>query len=227
MNLETKINNPSNKIRQHRPDLTPYLFHFTSGSNPIENIKSILNQRKLESDKGYICFTDTPLSTIGEQLKYMNQFSTPMYSQFGIGFIRDRLITQFGCRPVIYGDKDELNYIDSFLHWRYEYLDISNHDFTWLREWRINGNTFDFSQIDLSDIMVIAPTEEELSNIIEDIDVDIDFEYDHCTRKSFPYQVYTIKRKWKGIPLSQAETFSDDNKIQDFLEIQKIGEEIK
>ena len=221
------MSNPSYKIRQQRPDLTPYLFHFTSGSNPIKNIQSILNQKKLKSKKEYICFTDTPLSFISEQLKYMSQFPTPMYSQFGIDFIRDTLIAQFGCRPVIYGDKNELNYIDSFLHWRYECLDTSNHDFTWLREWRINGNTFDFSNLNPSDIIVVAPTEEELSNIIEDIDVDVEFEYDHCTREAFPYQVCTIKRKWKGIPLSQAETFSDDNKIQDFLEIQKIGEEIK
>ena len=221
------MTNSSNTLRRLKPDLTPYLFHFTGGSDPAGNMKSILSQRKLVSSKGYICFTDSPLTMLGEQLKYMNKFQKPMYSQYGIGFVRDVLVRDFGSRPVIYGDEDEKKLIDASLHWRYEALDIVSHDFTWLREWRIKGDEFDFSMIKPSDIMVIAPDEMALHNIVMDEDIDMDFDYDHSTRTAFPYLVYTFRRIWKGIPLSQAATFKDDNEMQQALESQEIGEEIK
>lgn len=101
------MSNPSNTLRRLKPDLTPYLFHFTGGPNPAENMKSILSQKKLVSEKGYICFTDSPLTMLGEQLKYMDRFPRPMYSQYGIGIVRDVLIKDLGCRPVIYGGEDE------------------------------------------------------------------------------------------------------------------------
>lgn len=218
--------NPSNKLRRLRPDLTPYLFHFTGGAKPEDNMKSILAQKKLVSQRGYICFTDSPLSMLGEQFRYMDQFSRPMYSQYGIGFKRDLLIRQFNCRPVIYGDDTELQRIDNTLHWRFEPLDVFSHDFTWLREWRIEGNEFDFSGVNVSDIIVIAPTENSLHNIIMDVDVDVEFDYDNFTKEAFPYPVYTIRRKWKGIPLSQAASFHDDNELEQALAEQEIGEEL-
>ena len=41
------MSNPSNSLRRKRPDLTPFLFHFTSGATPEANLKSILAQKKL------------------------------------------------------------------------------------------------------------------------------------------------------------------------------------
>lgn len=219
--------NPSNSLRRLRPDLSPYLFHFTSGSLPVENMKSILRQKKLRSTRGYICLTDSPLSMLGEQFKYMDRFLKPMYSQYGIGFTRDVLIREYGCRPVIYGDEDEKKLIEASLQWRYETLDVFTHDYTWLREWRIAGYEFDFSGINMSDIIVIAPTEEELEKIVSDVDVDVRFDYDNSTKEAYPYPVYTIRRIWKGIPLSQAASFRDDNELQQVVDRQQIGEEIK
>lgn len=219
--------NPSNTLRRLKPDLTPYLFHFTGGSNPIANMKSILGQKKIVSGRGFICFTDSPLTMLGEQLRYMDKFPKPMYSQFGIGFIRDVLVREHGCRPVIYGDKNEQKLIDSSLNWRFEPLDIVGHDFTWLREWRIAGGEFDFSGIKQSNIVVVAPNEEALHEITMDVDVDVEFDYDNFTKESYPYSVYTVRRIWKGIPLSQAASFKDDNEMLQVIENQKIGEEIK
>ena len=149
-----------------------------------------------------------------------------MYSQYGIGFVRDILIRDFGCRPVIYGDENEQKFIDASLHWRYEPLDIVSHDYTWLREWRINGDVFDFSTIESSNIVVVAPNEDALQEIITDVDFDVDFDYDSDSKESHPYLVYTIRRMWKGVPLSQAASFKDDNEMLAALESQKIGEEI-
>lgn len=219
--------NPSNTLRRLRPDLTPFLFHFTRGTDPVGNIKAILAQKKLKSQKGYICFTDSPLSMLGEQFKYMEQFPMPMYAQYGVGFRRDRLIRDFGCRPVIYGDANELNMMHQSLHWRYEPLDVFSHDFTWLREWRINGNEFDFSTLNSEEFIVIAPDEEHLNEIIQDVDIDVDFDYDHSTKQSFPLLRYTIRRKWRGVPLSQASSFKDDNRLEQVVSDQHIGEELK
>ena len=227
INETVNMSNPSNYLRRLRPDLSPYLFHFTSGPTPIENMKSILSQRKLKSDRGYICLTDSPLSMLGEQFKYMDKFPRQMYSQYGIGFTRDVLIRGYGCRPVIYGDGDERKLIAASLMWRYEPLDIFTHDYTWLREWRIAGNEFDFSGINMSDIIVIAPTQEALDEITTDLDVDVEFAYDHSTKEAYPYPVYTIRRAWKGVPLSQAASYKDDNELQQIVADQKIGEEIK
>lgn len=220
------MKNPSNTLRRLKSDLTPYLFHFTGGSDPAGNIKSILSQKKLISSKGYICFTDSPLTMLGEELKYMDKFPRPMYSQYGIGFVRDVLIRDFGCRPVIYGDENEKKFIDASLHWRYEPLDIVSHDYTWLREWRINGYEFDFSNINPSNIVVVAPNEETLQDICADVDFDVDFDYDSDSKESYPYLFYTIRRMWKGVPLSQAASYKDDNEMLEALELQEIGEEI-
>lgn len=221
------MSNPSNKLRRLKPDLTPYLFHFTGGTNLEENMESILEQKKLVSNKGYICFTDSPLTMLGDQLKYMDQFEQPMYSQYGIGFVRDVLIRDFGCRPVIYGDYNEYQLIDKALHWRFESLDIVTHDYTWLREWRIKGEEFDFSKINAGNIVVIAPNDEALHRITKDVDTDVDFNYESDIKKSIPYLTYTLCRKWKGIPLSQAASFKNDNEMQQAIDSQKIGEEIK
>lgn len=221
------MGNPSNKLRVTRPDLTPFVFHFTSGKDPEANMKSILSQRKLLSTRSYICFTESPLTMLGEQFRYMAQFSNPMYSQYGIGFKRDTLIQNYSCRPVIYGDDNEYNLIDESLRWRYEKLDVSGHDFTWLREWRIKGNEFDFSQLNQDEIIVIAPTDVDLQKIVEKEDFDVEFDYDHSTRQSIPYLVHTIRRKWKGVPLSKAGSFKDDNEMEQSLANQFIGEEIK
>ena len=221
------MSNPSKNLRKIRPDLTPFLFHFTKGDSSESNIKSILNQKKICSKRGYICFTDSPLTMLEGQFSYMDQFSKPMYSRYGIGFKRDILIQQVGCRPVIYGDNRELSVIIDSLQWRCEKLDVFSHDYTWLREWRVNGNEFDFSKINKDDIIVIAPNETALNEIVNDIDVDVGFNYDHSTRQSYPYPVYTIKRMWKGIPLSKAATFKDDNEIEQAMDNQYIGEEKK
>lgn len=219
--------NPSNNLRRIRPDLTPFLFHFTKGENSAANLKSILAQKKLKSTKGYICFTDSPLSMLDAQFKYMGQFPTPMYSQYGIGFKRDLLIKECNCRPVIYGDSTEQSLIDQSLQWRFEPLDVITHDYTWLREWRVSGNEFDFSELNPEEVIVIAPNETNLREIIEDVDWDVEFDYDHSTKLAYPYISYTIRRKWKGVPLSQAASFKDDNELEQLLTEQHIGEELK
>jgi hypothetical protein len=83
--------NPSKKIREQRDDLSPFLFHYTKGREAFEILLSIIDEKKLKSEKGYICFTEAPLATSLRMFDYMNQYPDPMYAPYGIGFNRDFL----------------------------------------------------------------------------------------------------------------------------------------
>lgn len=48
--------NPSEKLRNMRLDLSPYLFHFT---DRLDTLLVILSECCLKSEKGYVCFTKT------------------------------------------------------------------------------------------------------------------------------------------------------------------------
>ena len=55
--------NPSENLRR-RSDLSPYLFHFTKdngGRSAKDIIASIVEETKLKSNTGCICFTEQPL----------------------------------------------------------------------------------------------------------------------------------------------------------------------
>ena len=214
------MKNPSDNIRIRKPDLSPYLFHFTNNDDPIGRIRSILSERCLKSnDLDYICFTDSPLSQSIEQFKYMYSFypyREPMYSMFGIGFNRDLLIKKYNARPVIYADMDEYKLLDESLKWRFEKLDVETHDYTWLREWRIKGNRFDFSEISIEDIIVVAPTKEDLEQLVmgQELEyLDFDFEDGMC----YPYPIYCLARLWKGITLENANSCKNDYEVKEIL----------
>lgn len=72
--------NPSKKIREQRDDLSPFLFHYTKGREAFEILLSIIDEKKLKSEKGYICFTEAPLATSLRMFDYMNQYPDPMYA---------------------------------------------------------------------------------------------------------------------------------------------------
>ena len=96
------MNNPSEKLRNMRLDLSPYLFHFTDS---IDTLWVILGELCLKSPKhNYVCFTETPLCMMVPMLDYMAKTKKPMLGKFGIGFKRDMLIEDYGARPVIYCD---------------------------------------------------------------------------------------------------------------------------
>ena len=67
--------NPSENLR-HRSDLSPYLFHFTKdngGKSAKEIIASIVEEMKLISNAGYICFTEQPLIMCDEMFNYIGK----------------------------------------------------------------------------------------------------------------------------------------------------------
>ncbi|WP_444302551.1 hypothetical protein [Leyella stercorea] len=223
--------NPSHNLRDKKPDLSPFLFHFTSGEDPFGNINSIIEERCLvckRTIKDYlkaVCFTESPLTLSLQVFNYMNSLSKPRFSKYGIGFKRDVLIRDYAARPVIYGDEHEYNLLSDKLKWRFEYLDVSQYDFQWLREWRIKGDTFDFSNIPTDDIIIITPTTEDLERIVAFQEFDeLDFEFDHG--ETFPSPIYKLSREWKGVSFEMVSSYTTDKELENDTDLQEIGETI-
>lgn len=201
------------KIRRQRPDLSPYLFHFTKGANPERNMNEILSSQKLVSDEEYICFTETPISSMIPLLDYFAGFPKPMYSRFAIGFNRKILVEDFSVQPVIYGIADDKSKIDSSLHWKYIEYDTSKNDYQWLREWRYKGSLFDFSSFPREEIIIIAPDNDSLLRLSSEEDFDVEFSYEHEIRESLPCLKYKAIRKWIGFSI---EDLRREEKLTDF-----------
>ena len=220
------MQNPSRNLRERKKDLSPYLFHFTKGNNSKDNLANILNQECLKSERGYICFTETPLTSSHELFEYMESWKEPMYSRFGIGFKRDLLIDLFRARPVIYGDDNDLAKLANDLKWRYELLDVHKHDYTWLREWRIEGNEFHFSSIPKEDILVIAPTEEDLNGLVSLWEIS-EMDFSIIEGIGHPSPIYKQSREWKGISFEEVLKYDNDNTVELITILQDIGESMK
>ena len=219
------MSNPSNTLRTKRTDLSPYLFHYTKGEFPAKTLATIINEQQLKSPRGFICFTEAPLTSSFQQIEYMSNFKKPMYSSFGIGFSRDLLIRN-GAMPVIYGTKEDETFIHENLKWRFEELNIITHDYSWLREWRING-VFDFSQLDKNEIIIIAPTKEALNELIGEDDFDVDFAYEHEIRSAIPYLYSYKSRLWKGFAIEDIkQEIRDDYQLSGATLTQEFGEEL-
>ncbi len=221
--------NPSNSLRAQRGDLSPYLFHFTKGANPLGNMESILRELRLRSkSRDYICFTDAPITSNRVLLEYMEEKypSSPLYSKFGIGFSRDVMFEEYNARNVIY-DKEEA--IPPKCHkdyWRYEEMNIENHDYSWLREWRVKGNSFDFSTFPKEHIIIIAPTRKELLELAGNEKIDFDFGYEPEIGECIPSVIQSNKRIWKGFPIDEIKKIPDDFALSGSTRNQTIGEDI-
>ena len=224
--IKSENMNPSNTLRSKRRDLSPYLFHFTKGEDPKGCLSTILDEQRLRSERGYICFTESPLSSANVLFEYLGSFKKPMYSKYGIGFERDVLIEQFKARPVIYGDQEDFKMIGNGLNWRYEELDVHTHDYTWLREWRICGNEFDFSTISKEDIIVIAPTKEDLKVLVAVEDFE-EMDFSIIEGRAYPTPIYRLARTWKGISFEEAVSYNSDNEMSIDVFLQDIDEAIK
>lgn len=220
----------SDKFKRVKPDITPYLFHFTKGENAKETLKTILYEERLcSSSHDFICFTASPLTSLFEFFNTtVSRTGLPMYQPFGIGFSRNVMCQHYGARNVIYGSQDELDMMKSKcpeIAWRCEELDVERHDFEYLREWRVKGNEFKFNKIDKNELVIIADTKEHLKELVEGCDYDIDFE-EFEPGECFPTVIVnkTGKRAFKGICLNEAKEMANDYEISGKTSLQIIDE---
>lgn len=220
--------NPSENLR-HRSDLSPYLFHFTKDRKGVDArvvIQSIVNEMKLKSESGYICFTEQPLIMCEEMFAYFNKFPKPMYRPYGIGIKRD-LLYKMGARNVIYGTRDEGLALPDTFQWRFLELDVDRYDYSWLREWRYPGSELDFSRFGSDNVIVITPSKAE-EVLAFTPDYDVDFDYDSESKTASPYvYVSGASRSWRSINFDRVKKHQMNDYMVDastFFE-QSIGED--
>lgn len=225
--------NQGDKFRVVKPDMSPYLFHFTKGDSPLETLKKILAEQRLISTlHPYISFTASPVTMLHEFFKTLvNSTGRPMYAPFGIGFNRAILIREYGASNVIYGDTHVKELLPKELLWRYENLNMDTYDFEWLREWRIpgkeTGSCFDFSGFPKNEIVIVTNSAEALAECVRETEFDVEFDYEHEIKQAYPYLMCYDTRKWKGVTLQDLESLKDDYQLSAFTQTQVVGERLK
>jgi len=194
-------------------------------ATPFMVLEKIISEMSLKSSKGYICFTEAPLIHSIKLLNYFQSYPNPMYSKYAIGFPKDILYNQHGARPVIYGKEGEDALLDASIRWRFEKFDTCSHDYTWLREWRINSNCFDFRELE-NDFLVIVQTKGELETLTigetGDIPVEFENELGHTISYEYSYE-YRVR---KGFAIEEIMNITDDHRLCQDANLQKIGEEL-
>lgn len=153
-------------------DVSPYLFHFVKGDNPLQVLEQIIKDNALKSDKhNFISYTESPLRVMNDILDYFQVFRDkpgcrPMYEKYGIGINKKFMYEKYGARPVIYGPIEDKQFIDETLLWRFELLNFVKWDFSWQREWRTKGNYFELPEDD-EDVIIICRYEKEVERLKE------------------------------------------------------------
>jgi len=133
-----------------RPDLTPFLVHFTKstkrqdGYTAFDNLVSILQNGEIwgsDSSKGFIkgpnkasCFVDIPFPSLKHVLTTVNRDpKNPRYEPYGL-VVTKTFAYRKGCRPVLYLSNEELDDIDipQDERWRVVRLDgVEQNDVNW------------------------------------------------------------------------------------------------
>lgn len=218
----------NDKFRKARRDYSPYLFHFVNGddNDPKKTLYKILNEMKLKSKNDYICFSASPLTSIGRFFEInVNRTGKPMYHPFGIGFSRDVLVRDFGARNVIYYDDDESGLITDDLNWRASRLNVDTYDFEYLREWRIKGGEFDFSNFPKEHLIVIAPNLQELNDLVVSHDYEFKPYFDQNGNIAPDFEE-VFKREWKGFAVDNIKDFIDDFALSGSTVTQILGQDM-
>ena len=219
----------NDKFKRVRLDQSPYLFHFINSddTNPLKTLQKILEEKKLISEKrSYICFSASPITAITKFFETpIHRTGRPLYQPWGVGFSRDRLVRDFNARNVIYTDGTEN--IPENLAWRTDKLNVDSYDFEYLREWRIKGTVFDFSQFPKEDIIVIAPTIDALNSVVTKFDMEFAPYVNYYTGDIIENWEESFTREWKGISVDTLGViYLDDYAISSGTISQILGEDM-
>ncbi len=218
------------KFRKVRLDQSPYLFHFVKGTkNEAKKVLSkILDERKLVSRGDAICFTASPVTSLLEFFDTkVIRTAQPLYQSFGIGFRREIMINEYGARNVIYCGKDDISDVPKSMRWRTQLLQVNEYDFEYLREWRVPGSEFDFTNMSKEHIIVIAPDLDDLNDLVVKFEMEFNPIVDYYNGDVEPNWDEAYIREWRGISLTQiSETLNTDYKVLKEANGQEIGEDM-
>lgn len=217
----------NDKFKRTRLDQSPYLFHFVNGrdASPCDTLQKILEEQRLKSSKGYICFSASPITAITKFFDTpTRRTGRPMYLPWGLGFSRDILVRDFGARNVIYTDGSEN--IPEHLVWRTDILNVDSYDFEYLREWRINGEIFDFTTFPKNEIIVVAPDYNSLNHLVVKFDMQFTPYVNYYNGNMEEDWTEEFTREWKGISIDKLGVYLDDYAISGATVSQMLGEDM-
>lgn len=202
------------EIIHSREDLSDFVFHFTKGANAKEVLRLIIEEKSIKDKRGrgYVCFSESPITMLSSMFNYFKQWDSPMYAPYGIG-IKKEYLYQLGGRPVIYGDSDDLNNLADPLKWRFVQYIPGKYDFTWLREWRLPLSSINLSYDNCFFIVEQKNDCKDMLDLFMELnDIDIDAE----PEDGGVYTTYTgyFTRKFKVISLEEITELSNMNKDQ-------------
>ncbi len=172
-----------------RPDLSPYLFHFTKNTEreddytAFDNLCHILETGEIwgsNSSKGFVkgpnkasCFMDVPFMSLKHVFTKDNtKRDRPRYEPYGI-MVRKDFAYKKGARPVLNLSDDEIVRlcIPRNELWRVVKLDVDNSGnwISWLheREWRKKGNFPLPSNTAIAALVKTSREAKKLSKLIE------------------------------------------------------------
>ena len=217
------MNNTLKQIIASREDISDYLFHFTKGKNGFDTLLQILADGKLKdiNNRGFICFTESPLTALYNMFQIFERYDEPMYAPYGIGVKKDYLY-EMGCRPVIYGTNDDLSMLNDRLKWRFEEYIPNKKDYTWLREWRLPKRDLVFIQ---TEYLVITKASAEGVSLMEDSGGDFDFDGDVADGNFYGYVTGDFIRIHKSVSMEEIRDicFLSKHKLADLLTQMDVG----
>jgi hypothetical protein len=196
-----------------RPDISPYLVHFTSGEshdNAFIRLRKIISDRRLiagsrfiKGDYPCVCFSEAPLTNLKSGLVNKDYYSR--YSPFGIVVSKQWLFAQGG-RPVIYQSAEEYSPLPETHRWRHVRYQPGDSDevidFTWEREWRIKC---DYLAFDQSTAKVVVLNQSWADRLISEHDKEEDYrsmEYRIIFDDEVIVEAYRNPFQWTVLTLS-------------------------
>ncbi|POY40620.1 hypothetical protein C3L50_03750 [Flavobacterium alvei] len=193
------------KIIKSREDISDYLFHFTKRNNARETLHKIIDNNSLKDieEKGFLCFTESPITLLIGMFKIFEEYPDPMYSPYGIAVKKDYFFN-LGGRTVVYGSSNDKKELLPTSQWRFEEHNPKIRDFSWLREWRLNIKEL---KLDKENFFVITKTKKELEEIAFDKSniIDIEFDGDVSDGQFWGSATGIIGRSFKGISMEDLE----------------------
>lgn len=149
-----------------------------------------------------------------------------MYQPYGIGFKRDILIDQCNARNVVYCGENDFDLIPEELHWRRQLLSVNSYDFEYLREWRIKGKEFDFSSFPKEEMVIVAPIEHDILDLVVGPE-----EVPYVSANPFTGEMYTdteiqYQRMYKGLSMEAINKFLSDYSVSNEVNKQILYEDM-
>jgi hypothetical protein len=134
-----------------RPDMTPYLFHFTKKSDEHDALKILTkilkegilkgSNKNIIGKENVVCFMDVPFNSLKYILRKDNK---KKYEPYGI-FITKKFAYKNGIRPVLYMSHKEIKALNIPQNEQWRIVRLESKEDKWIswlheREWRIKGD---------------------------------------------------------------------------------------